>query len=261
MESVGQGMDLQLRDRVAIVTGASRGIGLAASGALTRAGARLVMVARDAETLKASASSLARDTQVEVVTVAADVAQAGAAERIVEAAVSRFGRVDILVSNAGGRVAGSIESTSEEVWRSNLDLNLFALVRLGRLLVPRFKEQQWGRIIAVAALSVRLPRPGQIVSNASRVAMLAVCKTLAQEVAAFGTTVNCVCPGRIRTSQIQRAMSEEDIARVAATEIPARRFGEPEEVGDLIAFLASPRAAYITGNAITVDGGLCGTLT
>lgn len=254
-------MDLKLRGKVAVVTGSSRGIGLAISRALAEAGTNVVMVARTYEPLQLSANKIRDEFNVDTVAFPADVSDQDSAGEIINATISHFGHLDILVCNAGDLQKGSIEDLDEEIWQSNFDLNLMQLVRLARLAVPHLKEQQWGRIVALVSLSVRQPSPGQVVSNASRTAVVAVAKTLAMELAPYNITVNCVSPGRILTPRIESRMTPEEINRFSHEHIPAKRFGRPEELAELVVFLASPLAGYITGNTIMVDGGMCRTLT
>jgi 3-oxoacyl-[acyl-carrier protein] reductase len=187
-----------------------------------------------------------------------------AVERLVQVVLAEYGRIDVLVNNAGGPPPGTFTDVSDEDWLHAVQLNLMSAVRLTRLVLPGMRERRWGRIINITSVSVKQPMPTLILSNAVRVGVVAMAKTLAGQVAGEGITVNNVCPGSILTDRITQLTQadaqregisfDEALARRAAA-IPMGRIGLPEELAALIAFLASERAAYITGTTIQVDGG------
>jgi 3-oxoacyl-[acyl-carrier protein] reductase len=255
-------MDLGLRSRVALVAASSKGLGRAIAEELAAEGASLVLCARGAEALNETASALrGRGAQVEAVT--ADLSENGAA-LVTQAALDRFGRIDVLITNTGGPPAGPFEAHDREAWRAAVRLNLESAIELIRHVLPGMKERRWGRIINVTSIAVKQPVDNLILSNSVRAAVTGMARTLANEVAAFGITVNNVVPGYTRTERVDElaqtiALRDGITAQQAVerwqTEIPMRRLGEPREFAALVAFLASDRASYITGTSITVDGG------
>lgn len=257
-------MDLGLKGKVALVAAASRGLGRAVAEELAAEGASLVLCARGAETLAEACAHIERTTGAEVVGVAGDVSLTKDVSRIVGAALERFGRVDILVTNAGGPPAGTFESLSAEDWEAATRLTLTSVLELTRAVLPGMRERRWGRILNVTSIAVKQPVENLMLSNSLRAAVTGFARTLANEVAADGITVNNLLPGYTRTERVEelaRAVAaREGIAESEAharweREIPMRRLGEPKEFAALAAFLASERASYITGTSITVDGG------
>lgn len=257
-------MDLGLRDRVAVVCGSSRGLGRAIADELAAEGARVVVNGRSAEALERVAGEIRERTGADVEAVAADLSDRGGAEALVDAAENRFGRVDVLVTNTGGPPAGPFEAHSAEVWRNAIAQNLESVVNLVRAALPGMKERRWGRIVNVTSISVKQPVDGLILSNAVRAAVTGFAKTVSNEAAPHGVTVNCVLPGYTRTERLVH-LAESISERTGKTieeayagwegEIPMGRLGEPAELAALTAFLCSERAAYITGQSIAVDGG------
>jgi 3-oxoacyl-[acyl-carrier protein] reductase len=258
-------MDLQLRGRVALVNAASRGIGRGIAEALAAAGVRLVISARDEDAIDAAAREIASAHQAEVVGVAADVATADAAGRLVATAVDRFGGLDILVTNSGGPPAGRFTDFDDTPWQQAFDLLLLSVVRMVRAALPPLRASGRGRIINVESSSVREPIPGLILSNSLRAGVAGLAKTLADELAPDQITVNTVLPGRILTDRLRSQYIEparaagvavDDLVRAeAAKAVPLGRVGEPADVASLVAFLCSPAAGYLTGLAVAVDGG------
>jgi 3-oxoacyl-[acyl-carrier protein] reductase len=257
-------MDLGLRGKVALVSGASRGLGRAIAEALATEGASLVICARGADALDDARAAIAERTGAEVDMVAADVATAGGVARVWQHTRDRFGRVDVLVTNAGGPPPGPFEGHDWEVWQNGVELTLRSAVELTRLVLPGMKERRWGRILNVTSIAVKQPVDGLMLSNSLRAAVTGFARTLANEVARYGVTVNNMLPGYTRTDRLEQlnaatAASEgitiEDVSRRIEAQIPMRRLGEPREFGALAAFLASEQAAYITGQSIAVDGG------
>ena len=257
-------MDLGIDGRVALVAASSQGLGRAAARELAGGGASLVLCARGSEALEATAKALREETGSEVEAVVADVSEEAGVRSVVERAHERFGRVDVLVTNAGGPPAGSFEDHDLQRWRDAVRLNLESAVGLAQGVVPGMKERGWGRVINITSVAVKQPVDGLMLSNSVRAAVTGFARTLANEVASHGITVNNVLPGFTRTERLEelaRSVAKREGISLADAfarweeAIPAGRLGEPEELGALVAFLASDRAAYITGTSIPVDGG------
>ena len=256
-------MDLGLCDKVALVAASSRGLGRAVAEELGREGAQLVLCARGEAALREAADAL-RSAGAAVEAVSADVSRSADVARVVDAGLRAFGRIDILVTNGGGPPAGPFESHSAEAWHEAVRQNLDSVVELTRAVLPGMKERRWGRIINVTSIAVKQPVDNLILSNSVRAAVTGFARTLANEVAPFGITVNNVMPGYTRTQRVNalaahnaalRGTSAE--AQVASWEeqIPMKRLGQPAEFAAMVAFLASERASYTTGASIPVDGG------
>ena len=242
-------MDLGLAGRTAIVCGASAGIGLACAEALAEEGANLVLFARRRELLEHEAGRLG------AVAVAGDVRRGHNLERLVETAVETFGGIDVLVNNSGGPPRGTALELEDDQLADAVELLLLSAVRLTRLCLPHLERSGRGRIINIASSSVREPVARLALSNAVRPGVVGWAKTLAQEVGPLGITVNTIAPGQIETARLAerypQGPSERDLAP-----IPLRRLGQPRELGDVVCFLASERASYVTGAVVPVDGGL-----
>lgn len=256
-------MDLGLRDKVAVVSASSKGLGRAIAEELAAEGANLVICARGEDTLRATADSI-RKTGVRVVHVAADVSEQSGIDRVARTALDSFGRVDILVTNSGGPPSGNFEGLTPQMWESAARLLLYSAVGLTRALLPGMKERRWGRILNVTSIAVKQPIDGLMLSNSLRAAVTGFARTLANEIAPFNITVNNIMPGYTRTDRVEqlaKATSEKTGASLKDSyarwekEIPMERLGEPREFAALAAFLASERASYITGSSIAVDGG------
>lgn len=263
-------MDLGLRDKVAIVLASSKGLGRACAMALAAEGARVTIGARGAPALEKTAQEIQQVTRSRVLAVPTDVTKAEDVEAIVTATVREFGRIDILVNNAGGPPAGKFESFGDAQWQAAFELNLLSTVRMVRLVLPHMRKAGSGRIITIVSTSVKQPIDGLLLSNAIRSGVVGLAKTLSVELAPDSITVNNVCPGRILTDRlhqlyhinerVQQGVSEETVLKEMAQDVPMGRVGKPEELGALVAFLASQQAAYITGTTIQVDGGLVRSL-
>lgn len=257
-------MELGLREKVALVAGSSRGLGRAVAEELAAEGASLVLCARSAERLEEVRADLAERFGVPVEAVPADLGEPGAAERVAGEGIRRFGRIDVLVNNAGGPPSGPFESHAPTAWEAAWRLNFESAVNLTRAVLPGMKERRWGRILNVTSVAVKQPVENLILSNSVRAGLTGMMRTLANEVAPWGITVNSVLPGYTRTERldelatyISRARGVEPEAAFARweNETPMARLGEPREFAALVAFLASERASFITGTSVPVDGG------
>jgi 3-oxoacyl-[acyl-carrier protein] reductase len=257
-------MDLGLSGKVALVAAASKGLGRAVAEELATEGARVVLCARGKETLDATRDAIATGTGAQVLAIAADVSTLEGIERVTTAALREFGRVDILVNNAGGPPSGPFEKHGWEEWEKAVQLTLRSAVELTRRVLPGMRDRQWGRIINITSIAVKQPVDGLMLSNSIRAAVTGWARTLANEVARDGVTVNNVLPGYTRTDRVEQlnaataareGIDVEEIQRRIEGQIPMRRLGEPREFGALVAFLASARASYITAQSVPVDGG------
>ncbi len=256
-------MDLGLKGRVAFVAAASRGLGHAIAEALAAEGVLIACCARSPEILT-RAASLAERFHVETLGIEADISVPSEVAHAIAAAQSRFGHVDILVTNAGGPPPGPFESHSAEAWARAVALTLDSVVNLTRAVLPGMKERRWGRILNVTSIAVKQPVDGLILSNSVRAAVTGFARSLANEVAPFNVTVNNLMPGYTRTERLEQLAASNATAKGVTREeafaaweqqIPMGRLGEPHEFGALAAFLASERASYITAQSIAVDGG------
>ncbi|HET6831068.1 MAG TPA: SDR family oxidoreductase [Solirubrobacterales bacterium] len=246
-------MDLGLEGRVALVLGASRGLGRAVAEALGREAARVALAARSEDALKEVADGIEAETAVVPVDTGEEEEVAALAGRVAE----RLGPVGILVLNTGGPPPGLALDADSEEWLAAYRSLVLAPLALAKACVPGMRERGWGRIVNVASTSVREPIPGLTLSNANRAAATGLLATLAREVAADGITVNTVATGRFATERLAQLHGSIEAAEEGArADVPAARLGRPEEYGDLVAFLCSERAAYVTGTVIPIDGGL-----
>ena len=257
-------MNLGLNNKVALVAAASRGLGRAVAEELAAEGASLIICSRQQETIDRVANEISTTTGAEVLGAAADVSNSKDVVRLVNAGVERFGRIDILVTNAGGPPAGPFESFGLDQWEAATRLLLHSAVELARHVLPGMKERRWGRILNITSIAVKQPVDNLILSNSLRAAVTGFARTLANDVASFGVTVNNIMPGYTRTERVEElsrmmaakeGIAPEDFVARWEKEIPMRRIGEPKEFAALAAFLVSERASYITGTSIPVDGG------
>lgn len=256
-------LDLELGGKVAIVTGGSEGIGKATARRLCAEGVAVVICARRPDVLARAVDEIRAATGGKIVGVQADVTQPADCERIIQTAIDQFGRLDILVNNAGTSMAMPFERIAEEQWDYDLDLKFRAAVRLSRLAVPHMRRVGGGRIVNITHPGGKVPGAASMPTSVSRAAGLAFTKALSLDLAPDNILVNTVCVGLIKSGQHRRLKAEryphlatmEEYYAAISQDIPLKRPGEAEEVADLIAFLVSARASYITGTAINIDGG------
>ena len=258
-------MDLGLNGKIAIVAASSRGLGRAIATALAREGAKLIMCARNRDALEETADRICEATGADVSTLACDLAHPETPRRLVEYAIEHAGAVDVLVTNTGGPPVGSFMETDDEAWTRAFQSVLMSAVRLIRECAPQMERRGGGRMVNITSISVKEPIQGLLLSNALRAAVVGMAKTLATEIGPKGILVNNVCPGRIATDrliQLDRSRAErsgqtiEQVRAEAQRLIPLGRYGQPEELAALVAFLASSQASYITGGTFLCDGGL-----
>ncbi|HMS78210.1 MAG TPA: SDR family oxidoreductase [Burkholderiaceae bacterium] len=252
-------MDLGLKDKVAIVTGGTQGIGRATALRLAAEGARVVVCARGAGRLEAVAAEI-RAAGGEVLAVSADVSVPADCDRIVGEALRAYGGVDVLVNNAGTSRTGAFESADDAVWQADLDLKLFAAIRLIRGVLPSMKARGGGRIVNVTNIGAKQPGARTMPTTVSRAAGLAMTKALSREYAPHGILVNAVCIGLVRAGQhdaraAKQGVDPEALYADMAKGVPLGRVGEADEAADVILFLASARASFVTGSSINIDGG------
>lgn len=257
-------MDLGLANKVALVAAGSRGLGRAVAEELAAEGASLLLCARDAHVLAETAAAIAENRGAHVLAVPADVTVTAEIKRVVEAGIERFGRIDILVTNAGGPPAGKFDQLTREQWEQATRLTLFSAIELARQVLPGMKERRWGRILNITSIAVKQPVENLMLSNSLRAGLTGFARTLANEVAAEGITVNNILPGYTRTERLdelagmmadKQGITPDEFRSKWEKEIPMARLGEPREFAALAAFLVSERASYITGTSIQVDGG------
>jgi len=257
-------MQLSLKGKIAAVTGGSEGIGRATALRLAQRGAKVAICARRKDVLEKTAEEI-RKTGAEVLAVVADAAQAEDMPRFIEETVQRFGRLDIVVNNAGGTGQSAFEKVDDAEWENDLAIKVKAQLRTARAAIPHLKKQGGGRIINLNMVGAKQPGAAMFPTTVSRAAGLALTKGLSKELAPFNILVNAVAVGKIKSKQQERRAArskmsvEEHYAQTGRT-VPLGRMGEAEEVADVIAFLASDAASYVTGTCINVDGGLSGVL-
>jgi 3-oxoacyl-[acyl-carrier protein] reductase len=257
-------MDLGLQDKVAFVAAASQGLGRAVADELAAEGASLVICSRDQKKLDRVAHEIESKSGTRVAAIAADLSVTKDIENAIAHGIERFGQIDILVTNNGGPPAGKFDSLSPKSWDDAYHGLLTSVLEMTRLVLPGMKERRWGRILNVTSIAAKQPVENLMLSNSLRAAVTGFAKTLVDEVAEFGITVNNILPGYTLTERVEElsrsiAVKEgveiADVRKRWETQIPMRRLGRPEEFGALAAFLVSERASYITGSSVAVDGG------
>jgi 3-oxoacyl-[acyl-carrier protein] reductase len=258
-------MDLGLKGRAAIVAAASSGLGRAVARELAREGARVAICSRTATDIERTGEEIHAETGAEVYTQSLDVREEAAVRRFVAKVEERFGRIDICVTNSGGPPSKTFEDTKAEDWRAAVDLLLMSAVFFARETLPRMQKNKWGRFITITSYAVKQPVDGLLLSNSIRAGVTGLARTLANEYAPHGITVNNVCPGYTGTDRLSElaetisarsSMKPEEVFEGWKRQIPAGRIGTPEEFAAVVAFLASERASYVNGTSIAVDGGI-----
>src|SRR5437868_6144068 len=258
-------MDLGLKDRVALVAAGSQGLGKAVALGLAREGAKLALCARTDAVLQKTADEIRAETGADVLARAVDVTIPDRVSAFVREVTERFGRIDICVANAGGPPSKTFAETTHEDWKGATELNLLSTVSFAREVLPGMQQRRWGRFIAITSVTVKQPVEGLILSNSIRSAVSGLIKTLANEYGPYNVLVNNVCPGYTATARLESLSAKlaeaesapvEKIKERWASQVPLRRLGKPEEFANLVVFLASERASYITGVSVAVDGGL-----
>ena len=258
-------MDLGLKDKVAVVLAASKGLGRATAEALAAEGARVVIGARGRAELEKTVREISKEAGSEVAGFQVDVTDRDQATDFIAKAVNHFGGIDILINNAGGPPFGPVQSFNEAAWQSAFELTLQSTVRMTQLALPHLKKSGAGRIINITSMGTKSVLEGSVLSTSMRMGVTGMMKLLADELGPDRITVNTVCPGmfltdRIRSSGLKKEMeaglTEEEALAEKAKNIPLRRIGKPEELAAVITFLASAKASYVTGTTIQVDGGV-----
>ena len=258
-------MDLELKDKVAIVGGASKGLGRACADVLAEDGAKVAVCSRNRVELERGAQEIRDKTGADVLALAGDLDQPDTIRELIAATVGRFGRLDVLVNNSGGPPLARAATATEEQWATAVQRSLFFFARMSREAIPHLKRQGGGRIINILASTVYQPIPNLALSGATRMGVVAFAKSLADEVGRDGILVNNVCPGSILSERMlsnvtarakELGISVDDALAQRAAETAVGRIGAPRELAHLVAFLASGKASYITGTTILVDGGL-----
>lgn len=257
-------MDFEIANKTAIVAAASQGLGFAAALDLAREGVKLAICSRNRDNIEAAARRIRQEAGAEVLAAVADVRKPKDLENLIRQTHDAFHSIDILVTNAGGPPAGLFADISDEGWHAGVELTMMSTIRLIRGVLPFMQQKKWGRIVNILSISVKQPITGLLVSNTLRPGLVGLAKSLADEIAGDGITINNVCPGWTKTERVEELMqaraNKQGITPKQASEniianIPMQRMAEPKELAALIAFLCSARASYLTGTTIPVDGG------
>lgn len=261
-------MNLGLKNKVALVLASSKGLGFACANGLYEEGSNVVICSRSEENLKIAKEEIEVSGSIasnnKVFPIVADLMYEDQIKSLVEKTLKEFGKIDILVHNAGGPPSGPIDKITKEEWSNSIDLNLRSFIRISELIIPVMKKQKGGRIIAITSVSVKQPLNNLVLSNTTRLGVVGFAKTLANEYGQYNILVNVVCPGPTLTDRMKELINAtvkdtgktyEEVEKTWVNPIPLGRLGKPEELANLVVFLASERAGYITGTVIQVDGG------
>ncbi len=261
-------MNLGLNGKVALILASSKGLGLACAKVFYSEGANVIISSRSMENLERAKEEIGKykpkNSNNKIISLVSDLNEEAQIKSLVDETVKKFGRIDILVHNAGGPPSAPINKISKSDWQNSINLNLLSFVRASELVVPIMQQQKFGRIIAITSVSVKQPLDNLVLSNTIRLGVVGFAKTLANEYAKDNILVNVVCPGPTLTNRMkelinatvqQTGKSEEEVKKAWTDQIPLGRLGKPEELANLIVFLASEKASYITGTVIQVDGG------
>ena len=252
-------MDLKLTDKVAIVLAASKGLGKAIATMLSAEGAKVIIGSRDADELNKTADAIRKQTGNEVTAIPIDVSKSEDIEIFVKKSAAVYGRVDILLNNAGGPPFDKFENFDENAWQKAFELNLLSVAHMSSLVLPHLKESGHGRIINIVSGSVKSVLANSVLSTSMRMGIVGMAKLMADEFGPYNITVNNVAPGLILTGRIKdtipKGADTDEALKEKAKSIPLGRIGKPEELAAVVAFLASEQAAYVSGTTISVDGG------
>lgn len=258
-------MDLQLKDKIVLVAGASRGLGYAAALALAREGCRVAVNGRDADKVKVAAEKIGREAGASTLGLTGDVSEGGVPARLVAQTVEAFGGLDLLVTNSSGPAPGALEALDESAWQKGIELSFLSHLRLVKAALPHLKNSKAASVLAITSYSVKQPIPNLLISNSVRAATVGLMKSLAMELGADRIRFNSILPGWTTTERVEELIEfraknnnttpEQETARIVA-EIPLGRMARPEEFGAAAAFILSPAASYIHGIALPVDGGI-----
>jgi len=258
-------MDLGLNNKIALITAASQGLGKASALSIANEGATVIICSRDKEKISKSAKEIRDKSGSEVISFQADLSNERDISKMVESIIKKYGRIDILVNNTGGPKAGFFDEINDDDWLKTFESTFLSAVRLTRNVLPSMKRNKWGRIINISSVSAKQPIDNLILSNGVRMSVHGWAKTLSNQIASENILINNVCPGFTKTERVQDLVSnqakdlnisEDQVVNTISSSIPAKRVGKPEELADLVTFLASEKSSYITGQSIAVDGGV-----
>ena len=258
-------MDLGLNNKIALVTAASQGLGKASALSIANEGATVIICSRDKEKISKAAKDIKDQSGSEVIFFQTDLSEEIEINKMVEDIIKKYGRIDILVNNTGGPKAGFFDDITDDDWLSTFESTFLSAVRLTRSVLPSMKRNKWGRIINISSVSAKQPIDNLILSNGVRMSVHGWAKTLSNQIASENILINNVCPGFTKTERVEGLVSlqakdldisEDQVIDTISNNIPIKRVGKPEELADLVAFLASEKSSYITGQSIAVDGGV-----